>query len=40
MVVKPRTWEVMKDKKKEPIQSHPSYEKLKGFTDKLDGGGY
>jgi len=40
MKVKPRTWDTMRDVKKEPIQSHPSFEKLKGFTDKLDGGGY
>ena len=39
MKVKPRTWDVMRDNKKEPIQSHPSFGKLKGFTDKLDGGG-
>ena len=30
----------MKDKKKEPIQSHPAFDKLMGFTDKLDGGGH
>jgi hypothetical protein len=29
----------MRDKKKEPIQSHPAFDKLQGFTDKLDGGG-
>jgi len=29
----------MKDKKKEPIKSHPAFDKLMGFTDKLDGGG-
>jgi hypothetical protein len=40
MKIKPRTWDTMRDTKKEPIQSHPSFEKLKGFTDKLDGGGY
>jgi len=30
----------MRDIKKEPIQSHQSFNKLMGFTDKLDGGGY
>jgi len=40
MKVKPRTWDSMRDSKKEPISSHPSFDKLKGFTDKLDGGGY
>lgn len=39
MKVKPSTWDVMKDAKKEPIKSHPSFEKLMGFTKKLDGGG-
>ena len=39
MKVKPSTWDQMKDKKKEPIMSHPSFDKLMGFTDKLDGGG-
>ena len=39
MKVKPNTWDVMKDKKKEPIQSHPAFDKLMGFTNKLDGGG-
>lgn len=39
MKVKPRTWDQMKDKKKEPIKSHPAFGKLMGFTDKLDGGG-
>ena len=39
MKIKPSTWDVMKDAKKEPISSHPAFEKLKGFTDKLDGGG-
>lgn len=39
MKIKPSTWDVMKDKKKNPIQSHPSFNKLRGFTDKLDGGG-
>jgi len=39
MKVKPRTWDQMKDKKKEPIKSHPAFDKLMGFTDKLDGGG-
>lgn len=40
MKVKPRTWDQMKDKKKEPIKTHPAFDKLMGFTDKLDGGGY
>lgn len=40
MKVKPSTWDKMRDIKKEPIQSHQSFDKLKGFTDKLDGGGY
>ena len=40
MKVKPSTWDSMRDSKKEPISSHPSFDKLKGFTDKLDGGGY
>jgi hypothetical protein len=39
MKVKPKTWDQMKDKKKEPIKSHPAFDKLMGFTDKLDGGG-
>ena len=39
MKIKPSTWDVMKDKKKEPISSHKSFDKLKNFTDKLDGGG-
>lgn len=39
MKVKPSTWDVMKDAKKEPIKSHPSFEKLMGFTKRLDGGG-
>ena len=39
MKVKPSTWDQMKDKKKEPIMSHPAFDKLMGFTDKLDGGG-
>jgi hypothetical protein len=39
MKVKPSTWDAMKDIKKEPIQKHPSFDKLMGFTDKLDGGG-
>ena len=40
MKVKPSTWNQMKDKKKEPIISHPAFDKLMGFTDKLDGGGF
>lgn len=39
MVVKPSIWGAMRDIKKEPIISHPSFDKLMGFTDKLDGGG-
>ena len=39
MKVKPSTWDVMKDAKKEPIQGHPAFDKLMGFTSKLDGGG-
>lgn len=39
MKVKPSTWDVMKDAKKEPIKSHPAFDKLMGFTSKLDGGG-
>jgi hypothetical protein len=39
MKIKPSTWDVMKDTKKEPISSHKAFGKLKGFTDKLDGGG-
>lgn len=40
MKVKPRTWDVMRDAKKEPIQSHGAFDKLMGFTNKLDGGGH
>jgi hypothetical protein len=39
MRVKPRTWDVMRDSKKEPIMSNPGFKKLMSFTDKLDGGG-
>jgi hypothetical protein len=39
MKVKPSTWDKMRDNKKEPIMSHPAFDKLMGFTDKLDGGG-
>lgn len=39
MLIKPSIWDTMRDIKKEPISSHPSFEKLKGFTEKLDGGG-
>lgn len=39
MKVKPSIWEVMKDVKKEPVSSHPSFGKLMDFTNKLDGGG-
>ena len=40
MKINPRTWDSMRDSKKEPISSHPAFNKLKGFTDNLDGGGY
>jgi hypothetical protein len=39
MKVKPSTWDSMKDTKKEPISTNPAFEKLMGFTNKLDGGG-
>ena len=39
MKIKPSTWDQMKDTKKEPIQTNPAFNKLQGFTDKLDGGG-
>ena len=39
MKVKPSRWEQMRDKKKEPISSHPAFNKLMNFTNKLDGGG-
>jgi len=39
MKVKPSTWNSMKDSKKEPIKTNKSFDKLMGFTDKLDGGG-
>ena len=39
MKVKPSTWDNMKDTKKEPIKTHSAFDKLMGFTDKLDGGG-
>jgi hypothetical protein len=39
MKVKPNTWDAMRDIKKEPIEKHPAFDKLMGFTDKLDGGG-
>jgi putative nucleotidyltransferase with HDIG domain len=39
MKVKPRTWDEMRDSKKEVIMSHPAFEKLMHFTQKLDGGG-
>jgi len=38
MKVKPRTWDKMRDVKKEPIVKHPSFDKLNSFT-KLDVGG-
>ena len=40
MKINPRTWDVMKTSKKEPISSHSAFNKLKGFTDNLDGGGF
>ncbi len=40
MKVKPRTWDTMRDVKKDPIKSNKLFNKLMGFTDKLDGGGY
>ena len=39
MKVNPSTWDSMKDAKKEPIKTHSAFDKLMGFTDKLDGGG-
>lgn len=39
MKVKPSTWDSMRDTKKEPILTNRSFDKLKGFTNKLDGGG-
>jgi hypothetical protein len=39
MKVKPSTWDKMRDIKKKPIMSHPAFDKLMDFTDKLDGGG-
>jgi len=39
MLVKPRTWDSMKDKKKESIKTNKAFDKLMGFTEKLDGGG-
>ncbi len=40
MKIKPRTWDVMKDKKKEPIMSNPSFDKVVNFDKNLDGGGW
>lgn len=40
MKVKPRTWETMRQIKKEPIISNKAFDKLMDFTNKLDGGGY
>jgi hypothetical protein len=40
MKIKPRTWDVMKDSKKQPIINNPSFEKVVAFDDKLDGGGW
>jgi len=39
MKVKPKTWDSMRDSKKDPIRTHPAFDKLMGFTDKLDTGG-
>jgi hypothetical protein len=39
MKVKPKTWDSMRDIKKEPIMKNPAFDKLMGFTKKLDGGG-
>ena len=39
MKVKPKTWDSMRDSKKEPIMNNPAFDKLMGFTEKLDGGG-
>lgn len=39
MKVKPSTWDQMKQAKKDPIEQNPSFTKLQGFTNKLDGGG-
>jgi len=39
MKVKPSTWDSMRDSKKEPIMNNPAFDKLMGFTEKLDGGG-
>jgi hypothetical protein len=40
MKIKPRTWDVMKDSKKEPIMSNPAFDKVVDFDKKLDGGGW
>ena len=40
MKIKSRTWDVMKDSKKEPIRSNPSFGKVVDFDKKLDGGGW
>ena len=40
MVIKPSTWDNMRQQKKDPIEQNPSFEDLKNFTDHLDGGGY
>jgi hypothetical protein len=40
MVIKPSTWDNMRQQKKDPIEQNPSFEDLKNFTNHLDGGGY
>lgn len=40
MVVKPSTWDNMRQQKKDPIEQNPSFDDLKNFTNYLDGGGY
>jgi hypothetical protein len=40
MVIKPSTWDNMRQQKKDPIEQNPSFEDLKNFTDHLDVGGY
>ena len=38
MKIKPRTWDVMRQKKKDPIINNPSFDKLVKFSD-IDKGG-
>ena len=40
MVVKPSTWDNMRQQKKDPIEQNPSFDDLQNFTNYLDGGGY